>query len=122
MAKNALNTLATAQDLTNSYADLGTSPEIDVSGQTTLGIWIDADVNDSVNVDLKAIGLHTSGGDVFEVDGFSEIALWTTGASNFKKYYEFDVGVLNFIKLQAKAGTVGATAGDLTVHTTKKHL
>lgn len=110
--------IVTAQDLTGSYADYGA--EIDMRGYNKLGIYIIGDVNDSENVYLKALGKHTSAGsDEYEVDGFSVKTLWTTGASDFKKYYEFEVGAIPFIQLQAYAGTVGGTAGDLTISIVK---
>lgn len=111
--------LVSAQDLTNSYADFGA--EIDVRGYTKLGVWIITDVNDSENVNLKALVKHTSEGtDEYEIlDGSGVVALWTTGASDSKVYVEFEVGASPFVQLQAIAGTVGATAGDLTISITK---
>lgn len=111
--------LVSAQDLTASYADFGS--EIDMRGYNRLGVYITTDVNDSENVDLKVLGKHESGGaDEYEIDGISVITLWTTGASDSKIYYEFDVGTIPFIQLQAVAGTVGTTAGDLTIVIDKK--
>jgi hypothetical protein len=109
--------LVTEEDLTASYADLGA--EINAEGYTKLGVWVKADVNDSETVTLKVLGLHTTSGDEYDIDGISEKTLWTTGASDFNKYYEFEIGASPIIKLQAKAGTVGATAGDLTIDITK---
>ena len=89
-------------------------------GYTKLGIWLIADVNDSEDVTLKILGKHTSAGtDEYEIDGVSTKELWTSGASDFKKYYEVEVGAVPMIQLQAIAGTVGATAGDLTISITK---
>lgn len=113
------DTLVSAQDLTNAYADFGA--EIDMQGYNRLGVFIVADVNDSENVTLKVLGKHESGGtDEYTIDGIPNETLWTTGASDFKKYYEFDVGTIPFIQLQAIAGTVGGTAGDLTIDINKK--
>ena len=110
-------TWVTTQDLTASYADFGA--EIPTEGYTKIGVWVKADVNDSTTVTLQALGLHTTAGDEFELDGIGEITLWTSGASDFNKYYEIEVGAVPIIQLQAKAGTVGATAGDLTISITK---
>lgn len=111
--------LVSAQDLTASYADYGA--EISMQGYNRLGVWIVADVNDSVNVNLKVLAKHTSAGsDEYDIDGVAIKSLWTTGASDFKKYYEFDVGTSPYIQLQAIAGTVGATAGDLSIVIDKK--
>lgn len=113
-------TLVTAQDLTDTQDDLGSV--IDMRGYKTLGIFIDKDVNDSENVDLEVLGKHTSDGTyTYEIDGISTKSLWTTSASDGNSYYEFDVGAVPFIQLQAIAGTVGATAGDLTVTITKRY-
>lgn len=111
--------LVSAQDLTNAYADFG--GEIDMRGRTKLGVWITADVNNSETVTIKALLKHTAAGtDEYEAGISNEITLWTTGASDFKKYYEFSIGAVPFVQLQAMAATVGATAGDLTISITKK--
>jgi hypothetical protein len=110
--------LVTAQDLTGAYADFGA--EIDMRGYTHLGVYIVTDVNGSENVNLKLLGKHTSAGtDEFELNGGTTQALWTTGASDAKVQYEFDVKGSPFVQLQAKAETVGATPGDLTISITK---
>jgi hypothetical protein len=114
-----VETLVTAQDLTSSYANFGS--EIDMRGYNRLGIYIITDVNDSENVDLNVLGKHTSGGtDLYNINGISTVSLWTTSASDDKNYYEFDIGTIPFIQLQAVAETVGATAGDLTIGIDKK--
>ena len=112
-------TLVTAQDLTDAYADFGA--EIDMRGYTKLGVWVISDVNDSENVNLKALVKHTSAGtDEYEIEASGGVkALWTTGASDSKAYYEFNIGAAPFVQLQAIAGTVGATAGDLSIAITK---
>lgn len=112
-------TLVTAQDLTASYADFGA--EIDMRGYTKLGVWIVTDVNNSENVNLKALLKHTSAGiDAYEIlDGTGVVALWTTTPADGKLYIEFNVGAAPIVQLQAIAGTVGATAGDLSIAITK---
>jgi len=87
-----------------------------MQGYTHLRVAIVADVNNSDNVTLKLLGLDESGGsDEYEIEGGTTQALWTTGASDSKFSYTFDVKGTPFIQLQAIAGTVGATAGDLTI-------
>jgi len=110
----AVGTLVTAQDITLTYTDLGLTPEIATEGYKKLGVWLTAYVNDSETVTLKAVGLHTTAGDEFDIDGITEVSLWTTGASDFKKYYEFEVGAVPIIKLQTKATNLGLAAGYLT--------
>jgi hypothetical protein len=113
-----VETLVTAQDLTDAYADFGA--EIDMRGYDTLGVYIISDVNSSEDVDLKVLAKHTlAGTDEYEIDGISVKSLWTTGASDAKTYYEFETNGIPFIQLQAIAGTVGATAGDLTLEIIK---
>jgi hypothetical protein len=113
-----VQTLVTAQDLTAAYADFGA--EIQRGDMKKLGVWVIADCNDSQDVLLKALGKHTSGGtDEYEINGTAIITLWSGTGTDFKKYYEFDFGVIPIIQLQAIAGTLGATAGDLTISITK---
>lgn len=115
-------TLAEAQDLTDSYADFGV--EIDMRGYNRLGVFIITDVNDSENVDLKVLGKHTSeGADKYEIDSISTKTLWTTGATDAKLAYTFETdGAIPFLQLQAIAGTVGSTPGDLTIVITKAFI
>ncbi len=109
--------LANSQALTSSYADL--SGEIDINGINKIGIFIDADVNDSENVTMKLYGLYESGGTEYELNTNGEQSLWTTGASDFSKYYEINTGVFRYLKIKVKADTVGTTAGTITAHITK---
>jgi hypothetical protein len=113
--------LVSAQALTASDADFGA--EIDMRGFDTLGIWLTADVNDSLDVVLKALGKHTSAGaDEYDVDGVYTKTLWSATTADFKKYYEFNCGAMTIVQLQAIAGTVGSTAGTLTIGITKRWL
>ena len=112
--------IVTAQDLTASYADFGA--EIDMRGYTKLGVYIIKDVNDSENVSLQLLAKHTSdGADEYERFGVAATELWTTSPSDGKVYVEFDVAGIPFVQLQAIAGTVGATAGDLTISIIKMY-
>jgi hypothetical protein len=113
------STLVTEEDLTASYADLG--DEILTEGYSKIGVWIEADVNDSETVTLKVLGLHETSGIEFDIDGISVKTLWTTSAVDFNEYYEYTIGAIPIIKLQAKAETVGSTAGDLTINITKSN-
>lgn len=109
-------TLVTAQDLTDAYADFGA--EIDMRGYTHLRVGIVLDVNDSENITMKLLGLNESGGtDEFEIEGGLTQAIAHTADAKFS--YEFDVKGSPFVQLQAIAGTVGATAGDLTLTISK---
>ena len=111
-------TLVTAQDLTDTYADYGA--EIDMSGYTHLRVGIVLDVNDSTDITLKALGLNEAGGiDEFEIEGGSTQTIAHTADAKYS--YEFDVKGSPFVQLQAKAETVGATPGDLTISITKMY-
>jgi len=110
--------LVTEEDLTGSYADVG--GEIPMEGYNRLGLFVDIDANDSEDVDLRVLGLFESGGDTYTIDGLSVETLWSGAGSDTTFYYEFDVGTLPYVQLQAVAGTVGGTAGDLTITINKK--
>jgi len=108
--------LVTAQDLTDTYADYGA--DIDMRGYTHLRVGIVLDVNDSSNITLKALGLNEAGGiDEFEIEGGTTQAIPHTADAKYS--YEFNVKGSPFVQLQAKAETVGAIAGDLTISITK---
>lgn len=114
--------LVSAQALTNSYANVGAV--IDMRGYNVLQVWLIADVNNSENVKMKSLGKTASDGtDLYDLDDYPEETLWTTGASDFKKSYTFKLNnSIPYIQLQAYAGTVGATAGTLTISITKSYI
>ena len=114
--------LVTAQDLTTSYTDFWA--EINMSGYNCLGVYIITDVNDSENVNLKVLGKHESGGvDEYEIDGLLAKSLWTTWAADSKLYYTFKTdGTIPFLQLQAIAGVLGTTAGNLSIVITKSFI
>jgi len=118
-SKTSASLLVSEQDLTASFADFG--DEIDVVNYTRVGIWITRDVNDSTDVELKVLGLYESSGTEFEISGIADRVLWSTSGSDGSTYYEFDVGTIPYIKLQAKAGTLGSTPGDLTIYINKQY-
>ena len=108
-----VETLVTAQDLTDAYADFGA--EIDMRGYTHLGLYITTDVNSSDNCTLKLLAKHTSAGsDEYELNGGTTQALWTTGASDAKLQYEYDVKGSPYIQLQSIIGSTGITPAFLT--------
>ena len=109
-------TLVTAQDLTDTYADYGAV--IDMRGYTHLRVGLVLDVNDSTGITLKPLGLNEADGiDEFEIEGGTTQAIPHTADAKYS--YEFDVKGSPFVQLQAKAETVGATPGDLTISITK---
>lgn len=121
--------LAAAQNFTAAWADCGT--EIPTSGSTHLGIWLTLDVNDSLNMRVKALAKHTSGG----TDEY-ELVIKTLSATDVKVdagYIEFNTdadqkvilsipldGLVPYVQLQIMAGTAGATPGQVdSLYTTK---
>lgn len=107
--------LVTDQVVTSTFDDTGV--EISMVSQQYLGVWVTYTVNDSENVELKLLGKHTNGGsDEFEIDSIADKTIWGTGATNGKKYFVFDVGTIPYVQLQVKAGTVGGTAGTVTLY------
>lgn len=112
-------TLVTAQDLTASYADFWA--EIDMTGYNTLWIFVTYDVNDSENVTLKALAKYESAWTIEAEFDNNTKSIWTTSASDGSKYFEIEVGAIPFIQLQAIAGTLWATAWDLTISIVKKY-
>ena len=107
--------ISAAQDFTAAWADLG--PEIDMRGYTELNVYITLDVNDSTDLQVKALGKHESGGSE-EYD----FQIETVSASDVKvepQYIEFNTDAdqlailkvktngVPFIQLQVKAGTLG---------------
>jgi len=111
-----------SQTLTDSYADLGS--EINVRGYNTLKLYLGIDINDSENVHIKALGkLLQDATEEYELDTQTV----SSGVTQVDKQYfevnydadgyqtiQIDVTGCYVIQLQAKAGTVGQTAGKIT--------
>ena len=105
--------LVTAQDLTASYANLGSA--INMDGFSTLGIKLSADTNASEDGFIQVLGMMTASDTPFEIDALSVETLWTgTATPDFTKYYEFETGVLPFVIVQGKTSIVNAVAAYLT--------
>jgi hypothetical protein len=115
-----VTTVVTAEDLTAAYVKQGST--IDMQGYNILQIYVATDVNDSLNVDMKLVGLHTSGGTQYEINGLNITSLWTTTVADFNEVYQFNTNGIPYVDIMAIAGTVGATAGDLTIEITKSYL
>jgi hypothetical protein len=113
-----VETLVSAQNLTNAFADYGA--EIDMRGYTHLGTFIVIDANDSTGGTLRVLGKHTeSGTEEFNINGISDLTLWTGTTIDTNIYYDFNCYNIPYIQLQAKVDTVGTTASDLTIYITK---
>ncbi len=112
--------VVTANDLTASYAKQGST--IAMQGYNILQIFIDADVNDSLNVDIKLMSVHTLAGTQYDIMPLSVQSLWTTVVADFSAVYQFEVDGLPYVDIMAIAGTAGATAGDLTINIVKQYI
>ncbi len=112
--------VVTAEDLTASYLKQGAT--IDMRGYNILQIFVEADVNDSLNVDMKLMAVHTLAGTQFDIKPLSVQSLWTTVVADFADVYEFHVNGLPYVDIMVIAGTAGATAGDLTINISKQYI
>lgn len=120
----------TPQDITASWVDIGS--EIVMAGFSELGLWIDLDINDSENVRIRVLAKND------EVSSTSEynLPIKTVGSTDVKVeslYYEFNEdddqkmlleidtsGHAKKVQIQIQAGTVGASAGQITsIYATK---
>ena len=61
----AAEVLENGYELTNAYAQVG--DVIETIGFGKLGLWVDADVNNSEGASLKLVGKQTSSGNDFEL-------------------------------------------------------
>lgn len=110
--------LISVQSLTNEYANFGS--EIDMQGYTRLGVFIVIDANNSQDADLQVLGKYESGSSFnFIINSIPEISLWAGTGTDTNIYYEFDVGTIPYIQIQAKAELPAGTAGDLTIYINK---
>jgi len=114
--------ISAAQNLTGTWADLG--EVIDVRDVDSLGLWLDLDINDSENARFRILALSS------ETDSSPySLPIRAVGFSDVKleeEYFEFNVDqdqkmlveievsdLIQYIKVQVKAGTVGASAGQI---------
>jgi len=105
--------LATAQNMTVSWADIGSV--IDMWGYKKLGVLINVDANDSLDGYIRAVGEFSfDGTDNADMDN-GELQLWSSGSTDNSYYRSFDAQGSPYLKLQGKVGTVGAVAADYTV-------
>lgn len=121
--------IAAAQNFTAAWADLG--GEIPTAGCTHLGVWLNLDVNDSINMRVRALLKHT----MAHADEFPG-QVRVLSASDIKTqpaYIEVDTdadqmllvsvpldGHVPYVQIQIMAGTAGATPGQVdSAYTTK---
>lgn len=113
--------ISTAQDLTDTWADLGA--EIPTARAEFIALYLTLDINDSLNARVRMLALHTSAGTEHV------LPIRTEGASDVKvedEYVEFNTdadqsmvlswmldGLVHFVQFQVMAGTVGASTGQI---------
>ena len=81
--------LVSTQTLTASFVDVGA--EIDVQGYKTLYVYLNLDINQATNVQLKALFKHTSAGAGEYFFDHSLITCPNTTAPATQNYIEFDL-------------------------------
>ncbi len=118
-----ITTLATVQTLTGAWVNLG--GEINLEYVKTLGLWIKLNINDSVNVRVRALAKYEEFGD----DPFTMPikAVSTIKVVVRPEYIEFGedsdqcmllqidtARIVPLVQIQVMAETVGASAGIIT--------
>ena len=111
--RTTYETLVTEQDLTDSFVNAGAV--IDMRERTILGTRIYYDCNDSQDVDVKVVECDSDGGNETDIEIMDVWRLWTGVGEDDKKKNHFDIGTADYVRIKIMAGTVGATAGDLTI-------
>ena len=112
---------ATAQNFTASWVDYGI--EISTDGFDNMSIWLDIDINSTVDARVRILAKHTTGGDEYSHP------IETVSASVISvqdEYFEFETdvdekrvllinldGIIPYVQVQIEAGTVGGTAGKI---------
>lgn len=121
-------TIASAQNVTTSWVDLGAAVEVGTQGYKTIGLWLNIDINDSTNVRVRAKYKHTAA-DTDEYDGI--IAAIDVSGTPFNtkvqpSYQEYDVDAdgkvvlpydvanyIPYVQFQVTAEVVGVTPAQI---------
>jgi hypothetical protein len=112
----AVPLISAAQDFTAAWADLG--PEIACFGKKELGIWLTIDINDSTDLQIRALPKHESGGteeyqSVIETYSATDIQVapgyWElSNDADQLVLLEYHLGYkIPYVQIQIKAGTLG---------------
>ena len=113
---------ASPQNLTAAWADLGA--ELSVWGASSIALWVNLDINNSVNARVRLLAKHTSAG----TDEYV-LPIRTVGASAVlveDEYIEFNVdadqkmalswdlnGLVPYVQFQVMAEVAGTTPGQI---------
>ena len=106
------------QVLTGAYVTTNNIATINCVGYNTIGVYVDFTRNDSENMTLNVLGM-LGDTNTYTISGFTEKTVFTNTPDTGRVYYEIDVGTLQAVRLQIKAGVVGATAGVVSVYVDK---
>ncbi len=101
----------------NTWINIGA--EVDVQYFNTITFWINFIVNASLTNTIQILVRHELGGsDIYTLEDL-ETYQKTLGDASRKTAYPFPVEGAISVQLQAKAGTIGVTAGTLSISITK---
>lgn len=117
----AVELITTAQNLTGSWADLG---EIINTGDVeSLALWLNLDINDSLTTQVRAVArINSTDTDNYELPITEVTTSQVNVAAQVYVLSDADQKIIlpinlddnvQFIQIQVKAGTVGATAGQI---------
>jgi hypothetical protein len=122
LTKKIVTVKSSSQALTDTLADLGS--EINVVGFDSINLYLNVDINDSSNVTVAILGKLEEGGTVEYYLPFDTLGTAKTlvDKSLYEINYDADGGQVvsvplygaSFVQVQVKAGTVGASAGNIT--------
>lgn len=108
---NLATLLATAQVLTNAWANVG--DVLNTGDIENIAVYTKLDVNDSQTVLMRTVGLLTADAtDVYPIGESGTI----TDSDQCHAFKQALSDVYPFIRVQTKAGTVGSSAGNVTVN------
>ncbi len=114
--------VASAQNFTGAWSDLG--PEIDCRGFAQIALYVSIDINDTEDARIRALAKHTlddsdeycfpiataSSSDIAIEDEYVEL----TDDADQKLILQWETNnVVPWIQFQIEAGTVGGSAGNV---------
>jgi len=111
--------LVTASDIgsvDDTWVDQGA--EIDCTGYNAVGVYIQYTDNNSSGGQIQVLAKHTTAGSEFKLETDADYQK-TLVADDLVAYF-FNTQGINYLQLQSKAITVGATKGTITVNITKE--
>jgi hypothetical protein len=112
----------TAQSFTASWVNYGS--EISTDGHDRISLWLNIDINDTVDTRIRLLAKHTRGGAdeyTFPIETVSDSVItikaeyieFATDVDG-KRVISFNLDqIIPFIQVQIQAGTVGASAGQI---------